>query len=240
MVKSINIIPTGIHEIDNLMLGGIPDKVMIGILAPTNVGKTLMMCAMASNILAKGHNVLYITFEDSKTKIATRMMQNLCDIGQEQLRMLNKNSFVALKEKMRQMSSRHLKIVEMEEGATNTMKIKSVLKDLKEKKKFVPEIIFLDMVGCVIPNGRPNPNLNSNTIMQKVVAEWRGSICMKMGIPTVTGLQVNRGGYGSATVDLNDIADSYGSTTKLDAVFAATQDQAMLENKMYKTHRLRR
>lgn len=234
MVKSINIIPTGIHEIDNLMLGGIPDKVMIGILAPTNVGKTLMMCAMASNILAKGHNVLYITFEDSKTKIATRMMQNLCDIGQEQLRMLNKNSFVALKEKMRQMSSRHLKIVEMEEGATNTMKIKSVLKDLKEKKKFVPEIIFLDMVGCVMPNGRPNPNLNSNTIMQKVVAEWRGAICMKMGIPTVTGLQVNRGGYGSATVDLNDIADSYGSTTKLDAVFAATQDQAMLENEMYK------
>jgi hypothetical protein len=70
--------------------------------------------------------------------------------------------------------------------------------------------------------------------LQKVVAEWRGSICMKLGIPTVTGFQVNRGGADSATVGLTDIADSFGSTTKVDAMFATTQDQTMMENGMYK------
>lgn len=234
MIQAVNIVPTGIKEIDNLMNGGIPDKVMIGILAGTNIGKTLMMSCMASNIMARGKNVLYITFEDSKTKIATRMMQNLCDITQEQLKMLNRNSFVALKNKMKAMSKTHLKIVEMEEAAVNTMRVRTLLKDLKEKKKFEPAIIFLDYVGCMIPNGRPNPNLNTNTILQKVVAEWRGSICMKMGIPTVTGFQVNRGGADSASVGLTDIADSFGSTTKVDAMFATTQDQTMLENGMYK------
>ena len=234
MIQAVNIIPTGIKEFDNLMNGGIPDKVMIGILAGTNVGKTLMMSCMASNIMARGKNVLYITFEDSKTKIATRMMQNLCDISQEQLKMLNRNSFVALKNKMKAMSATHLKIVELEEAAVNTMRVRTLLKDLKEKKKFEPDIIFLDYVGCMIPNGRPNPNLNTNTILQKVVAEWRGSICMKLGIPTVTGFQVNRGGADSASVGLTDIADSFGSTTKVDAMFATTQDQTMLENGMYK------
>jgi archaellum biogenesis ATPase FlaH len=234
MIQAIKIIPTGIKEIDNLMNGGIPDKVMIGILAPTNVGKTLMMSCMASNIMARGKNVLYITFEDSKTKIATRMMQNLCDITQEQLKMLNKNSFIALKNKIKSLSQTHLKIVEMEEAAVNTMRVRTLLKDLKEKKKFEPDVIFLDYVGCMIPNGRPNPNLNTNTILQKVVAEWRGSICMKLGIPTVTGFQVNRGGADSASVGLTDIADSFGSTTKVDAMFATTQDQTMMENGMYK------
>ena len=57
---------------------------------------------------------------------------------------------------------------------------------------------------------------------------------MKLGIPTVTGFQVNRGGADSASVGLTDIADSFGSTTKVDAMFATTQDQTMLENGMYK------
>ena len=122
----------------------------------------------------------------------------------------------------------------MEECTVNAMRIRTLLKDLKEKKHFEPEIIFIDYIGCMIPNGRPNPNLNSNTILQKVAAETRGSICMKLGIPIVTALQTNRGGYGSASVDLNDVADSYGSTMKLDAILAVTQDQTMLQNGMYK------
>lgn len=234
MVMSVNIIGTGIKEIDTLLNGGVPEKVMIGILASTNVGKTLIMSSIASNMMAAGHNVLYITMEDADKKIALRMMQNICNITQEQLKLLNKNSFTALKSKMKEMTDSHLKIVELPDATANAMRICTVLKDLKEKKKFVPEIIFLDYIGCMIPNGRPNPTLNTNTILQKVAAETRGAICTKMCIPIVTALQTNRGGFESASVDLNDVADSYGSTMKLDAVLAATQDKSMLEQGMYK------
>jgi hypothetical protein len=185
-------------------------------------------------MMAGGHNVLYITMEDPDKKIALRMMQNLCDISQDKLKLLNKNSFVALKNRMKEMTKSHLKIVELPDSTANAMKICTVLKDLKEKKNFVPEIIFLDYIGCMIPNGRPNPTLNTNTILQRVAAETRGAICTKMGIPIVTALQTNRGGFDSADVDLNDVADSYGSTMKLDAVIAVTQDKSQLEQGMYK------
>ena len=234
MVTSVKVIGTGLKDVDVLLNGGVPEKVMIGVLASTNVGKTLIMSAIASNMVAAGHDVLYVTMEDPDKKIALRMLQNMCNITQEQLRMMNKNSFVALKNQLKQRTSRHLKIVELPDATANAMKICTVLKDLKEKKNFVPEIIFLDYIGCMIPNGRPNPTLNTNTILQKVAAETRGAICTKMGIPIVTALQTNRGGYESATVDLNDVADSYGSTMKLDAVLAATQDKTMLEQGMYK------
>ena len=234
MITSVKVIGTGLKDVDILLNGGVPEKVMIGVLAATNVGKTLIMTAIASNMMAAGHNVLYITMEDPDKKIALRMMQNICNISQDQLKMLNKNSFISLKEKMKALTDRHLKIVELPDSTANAMRICTVLKDLKDKKNFVPEIIFLDYIGCMIPNGRPNPTLNSNTILQKVAAETRGAICTKMGIPIVTALQTNRGGFDSASVDLNDVADSYGSTMKLDAVLAATQDTAMLEQGMYK------
>lgn len=234
MITCVKVIGTGLKDVDVLLNGGVPEKVMIGVLAATNVGKTLIMTAIASNMMAAGHNVLYITMEDPDKKIALRMMQNICNISQDQLKMLNKNSFISLKEKMKALTDRHLKIVELPDSTANAMRICTVLKDLKDKKKFVPEIIFLDYIGCMIPNGRPNPTLNSNTILQKVAAETRGAICTKMGIPIVTALQTNRGGFDSASVDLNDVADSYGSTMKLDAVLAATQDTAMLQQGMYK------
>lgn len=234
MVMAVNIIGTGLKDVDVLLNGGVPEKVMIGVLASTNIGKTLILSAIASNMMAGGHNVLYITMEDPDKKIALRMMQNLCDISQDKLKLLNKNSFVALKNRMKEMTKSHLKIVELPDSTANAMKICTVLKDLKEKKNFVPEIIFLDYIGCMIPNGRPNPTLNTNTILQRVAAETRGAICTKMGIPIVTALQTNRGGFDSADVDLNDVADSYGSTMKLDAVIAVTQDKAQLDQGMYK------
>lgn len=234
MVMAVNIIGTGLKDVDVLLNGGVPEKVMIGVLASTNIGKTLILSAIASNMMAGGHNVLYITMEDPDKKIALRMMQNLCDISQDKLKLLNKNSFVALKNRMKEMTKSHLKIVELPDSTANAMKICTVLKDLKEKKNFVPEIIFLDYIGCMIPNGRPNPTLNTNTILQRVAAETRGAICTKMGIPIVTALQTNRGGFDSADVDLNDVADSYGSTMKLDAVIAVTQDKSQLEQGMYK------
>lgn len=234
MVMAVNIIGTGLKDVDVLLNGGVPEKVMIGVLASTNIGKTLILSAIASNMMAGGHNVLYITMEDPDKKIALRMMQNLCDISQDKLKLLNKNSFVALKNRMKEMTKSHLKIVELPDSTANAMKICTVLKDLKEKKNFVPEVIFLDYIGCMIPNGRPNPTLNTNTILQRVAAETRGAICTKMGIPIVTALQTNRGGFDSADVDLNDVADSYGSTMKLDAVIAVTQDKAQLDQGMYK------
>ena len=132
MITSVKVIGTGLKDVDILLNGGVPEKVMIGVLAATNVGKTLIMTAIASNMMAAGHNVLYITMEDPDKKIALRMMQNICNISQDQLKMLNKNSFISLKEKMKALTDRHLKIVELPDSTANAMRICTVLKDLKE------------------------------------------------------------------------------------------------------------
>jgi hypothetical protein len=54
-----------------------------------------------------------------------------------------------------------------------------------------------------------------------------------MGIPVVSGAQANRGGYGKAEINLDDIADSYGSAMKADLIFGVTQPPDLKEANMY-------
>jgi L,D-peptidoglycan transpeptidase YkuD (ErfK/YbiS/YcfS/YnhG family) len=56
---------------------------------------------------------------------------------------------------------------------------------------------------------------------------------MEFGFPIVSGSQVNRGGYDSAEVNLNDAADSFGQTMKADFILAVTQTPDLKEQNLY-------
>lgn len=231
-IKNEVVVRTGLKTLDDMLMGGFHEKSLSLILSPTNVGKTLIMCSLATNILRQGKNVLYLTFEDSELKIAARITQNLCDITQQQMKMMSREDYVKARNKFRDSINGQLIVKEYPEGAINALALKTLLKELKEKKKFVPDIIFVDYIGCMVPNGRENPNLNSNTILLRVAAQVR-AISMEFGPPIVSGAQTNRGGYESASVKLNDVADSFGSTMKADFILGVAQNAEMKEQNLY-------
>lgn len=232
-IKNEILVKTGLKTLDDLLRGGFHEKSLSLILSPTNVGKTLIMCSLATNILRQGKCVLYVTFEDSELKIGARITQNLLDITQDQMRAMRREEYVKAREKFSKETKGRLVIKEYPEGTINALTLKSLLKELKEKKKFVPDIIFVDYIGCMVPNGRENPNLNSNTILLRVAAQVR-ALSMEFGYPIVSGAQTNRGGYESASVALNDVADSFGSTMKADFILGISQNKEMKEQNMYK------
>lgn len=232
VIKNEVLIHTGIKTLDYLMFGGLHEKTLNLILASTNIGKTLIMCSLAVNIVRQGKNVLYVTFEDSELKIGGRVTQNFGDITQAQMKAMSPAEFGKLKERLQKTYTDQLKIKEYPEGTVNAIKLKALLKELKEKKHFVPDVVFIDYIGCMIPNGRENPSLNTNTILQLISAQVR-SISMELGMPIVSGLQTNRGGFESAAVKLNDVADSFASTMKADFILAVTQTPEMKEQNIY-------
>ena len=175
---------------------------------------------------------MYITFEDSELKIGARVTQNLCDVTQEQLKLMSKEDYIKCKEKFKNAISSQLIIKEFPEGAINALAIKSLLKELREKKKFIPEIIFIDYIGCMVPNGRDNPNLNSNSIILKVAAQVR-AISMEYGMPIVSAAQTNRDGFDSSTVKLSNTADSIGQTMKADFILGVAQTAEMKNQNLY-------
>ncbi len=232
-IKNEVLVRSGLKTLDDLLKGGFHEKSLSLILSPTNVGKTLIMCSLATNILRQGKNVLYVTFEDSELKIGARITQNLLDVTQDQMRGMRREEYNKAKEQFTQKTKGNLIIKEYPEGTINALTLKSLLKELKEKKHFIPDIIFVDYIGCMVPNGRENPNLNSNTILLRVAAQVR-ALSMEFGHPIVSGAQTNRGGYESPGVKLNDVADSFGSTMKADFILGVSQTAEMKEQNMYK------
>lgn len=242
------IFKTGLKTIDDLIGGGLHEKSLTLVMSGTNVGKTLIMCSLATNFILNGYRVLYVTFEDSENKIATRIAQNMFDVTQQQYKTMTEKNFgtayTQALEKVRkhfkdaEMAKHNLIIKEYPEGTVNALHLEALLKDLKDKKKFTPDIMLVDYIGCMIPNGKPNPNMNSNTLLTLAAQQVR-ALGMKYGFPVVSASQTNRGGYGTAEISLSDAADSFGQNMKADAVFAVTQTPEMKDQGMYSVQLLK-
>ena len=223
---------TGIKAINEILLGGIHEKSLNLFMAPTNIGKTLIMCSLATNMILDNNSVLYITFEDPENKIAARIAQNMFDVTQMDFKTMSRENFNRAFQIVKQKVKSKLFIRELPEDCVNAMQIKALLKELKEKKGFVPDVVFIDYIGCMIPNGKNNSNWNSNTILKLISSQVR-ALAQTYGFPIISGLQANRGGNGIAELSLSDVADSFASTTKADAIFGVTQPEDYEQQNVY-------
>jgi replicative DNA helicase len=227
------IFKSGLKTLDDLIGGGFHEKSLSLIMSSTNVGKTLIMCALTTNFVLHGYRVLYVTFEDSENKIATRIAQNMFDITQSQYKVMSRDDFAKAFTKAKSIAGGDKLIIkEYPEGTVNALQIEALIKDLKDKKKFVPDVLVVDYIGCMIPNGKPNANLNTNTTLQLVAAQTR-ALAQVHGFPIISGLQANSGGNGIAELSLSDVADSFASTMKADAIFGVTQPDEFQQQNVY-------
>ena len=233
IITNERLLPTGCKSLDEMIGGGLHTKALIEVMASTNVGKTLVLCSITSALVMAGWKVLYVSFEDSEVKVGQRIMQNIFDITQNELRALNKEAYAKLwKKRASGIGHNKLVIKEYSEGCINALAIKALMQELKEKRGFVPDALVIDYIGCMIPNGRPNPSENDNSKLREICAQVR-SIGMEMNIPVLTAAQSNRGGYGKAELGLDDAADSFGQTMKADVIFGITQTPELKEANMY-------
>lgn len=233
IVANEKIFPMGVQTMDDMIGGGVHENSLVLLMSQTNAGKTLIQCSMAASMLLAGKKVLYLTFEDPELKIYQRIAQNLMDLTQNQLKTMTRENFLQRFEQVKQRCiGGRLKIKHQPEFTTNALMINSMLRELKEREHFEPEVIFIDYIGCMIPNGY-SKDMNDNTRLTQVAMQVR-AIATTYHLPVISAAQINRGGYGSADVGLDDAADSFGQMTKADAVFIVTRPPEMEKAGMYK------
>lgn len=171
-------------------MGGLHEKSLISFLAQTNLGKTMILCSLAAGLIKNGFDVLYVTFEDPEKKITKRVLQNILDTNQKDLKMLSKEQFKKFfNEKTKEIKKRFI-IKEYPEYSCNAITIKTLLKNLEEKKKFKPQVLIIDYIGCMIPNGKNN-NMITNSILQHVTGETR-AIALEKSLAIISASQTNR------------------------------------------------
>jgi len=207
-------------------------------LGGTGVGKTLVKTHLASQYIKQGFDVLYITMEMSQEKIAERIDANLLDVDIDQIRFLPRDSFNSKIEKMLN-STRNfgrLIIKEYPTSGAHVGNFRSLLRELKIKKRFVPQIVLLDYLNiCASNRVKWTANMNTYVYIKSIAEEIRG-FAVESKVPVITSSQLNREGFMSSDPDLSNISESFGLPATADLMLAvvAKDDSGQLMFKQLK------
>lgn len=214
-------IPFDLDYFNKITKGGLPRKTLNIILAGTGVGKSLFMCHMAASCLVEGRNVLYITMEMAEERIAERIDANLLDIPIDQLPNLSKDRFTEQVTKLSAKTKGKLIIKEYPTGQANTSHFRSLLTELKLKKSFVPDIIFIDYLNiCASARMKGmGGSINSYSYIKAIAEEIRG-LAVEFDVPIVSATQTTRSGYSNTDIGLEDTSESFGLPATADLMFA--------------------
>ena len=225
-------IPFDLEKFNYITKGGLPNKTLNIALAGTGVGKSLFMCHMASACLLQGKNVLYITMEMSEEKIAERLDANCLNISIKDVTDLPKVMFDSKITDLTKKTQGKVIIKEYPTASAHAGHFKALLNDLKLKKAFKPDIIFIDYLNICASSRYKGHIVNSYTYVKAIAEELRG-LAVEFDLPIVSATQTTRAGFGSSDPDLTDTSESFGLPATADLMFALISSEELeAENRL--------
>jgi len=221
-----NRVPFDIELLNKITNGGLPEKTLNVLMAPTGVGKTMVMCHFAAANVMDGRNVLYITNEMAEEKIAERIEANLMNMDIQDIHKLPKDVYDKKMEALKSKLEGRLKIKEYPTSMATVNHFRFLLNELKLKKNFVPDIIYVDYLNiCASSRYKSGSAVGSYTIVKAIAEELRG-LAVERRVPIVTATQVNRSGFKNSDIDLENTSESFGIPATADLMLAlVTSDE---------------
>ena len=214
-------IPFDLELLNQITGGGLPKKTLNIILAATGGGKSLFMthCA-AANLIAR-KKVLYITMEMAEEKIAERIDSNLTDMSIEDIYKLPLGEYqVKMREVANKTKGAQLFIKEFPTSCAGTDHFRNLIDELKIKKGFIPDIIYLDYLNIAMPSkGVDAKNAGSYFVMKSISEEVR-AMAVDYNVPIVSATQTNRQGYNNSDLDLENTSEAYSINSVSDLILA--------------------
>ena len=212
-------IPFDLEKFNFITKGGLPNKTLNIALAGTGVGKSLFMCHMAGSALTQGYNVLYITCEMAEEKIAERIDANLLNVNVKDIMELPEVLFNSKVNEISRKTQGKLIIKEYPTASAHAGHFKALLSDLKLKKDFAPDLIFVDYLNICASVRYKGAVVNSYTYVKAIAEELRG-LAVESNLPIISATQTTRSGYGNSDPDLTDTSESFGLPATADFMFA--------------------
>jgi len=191
----------------------------------TNMGKSLIMTAIAANMILQNKKILYVSLEMSEEKIAERIIANIFDININELSLIEKARFQELFDDHIKKLSNNLVIKQYPTSSANVNHLRNLMTDLKGKKNFVPDVVFVDYLGILAPiHRRASDNMYADN--KRIAEEMRG-FAVEYDLPVISAVQTNRTGASKDEIDLTHIGESFGVAGVADLIVAVTQSDEL-------------
>ena len=219
LTTTYNPIPTGWKFFDDKTEGGLFPKTLTVFAGQVNVGKSIVLGNIATNMVMEGKNVLLISLEMSEFMYAKRISTQMTQIPHGEL----KTYTTELAEQIKHIKSKvksQLVIKEYPPKSITVRHIDSFITKLKHKG-FKPDILVIDYINLIHPIAK---NLNSYESV-KEVAEHLRALAFKHNLPVVSATQLNRGSFNTSSPGMEGIAESIGLAATCDVICSLWQEE---------------
>lgn len=224
---------TGFPKLDRMLNNGGPSpKEVLCWLAPTNVGKSILLCNNAISSLkgtgpggVLGQDVLMITFELDAIKTAMRC---LGVVGQDIPinKMADHKEYISrtVRQMQRTYNKRFL-IVEWPPDECSVSHIYALLDNLRRTDGWHPDVVILDYLDLMVSRN-VEYNKDEYTRQKHVANEVRG-LAKNENVLVFTATQTNRSASsGEELADLSKAAESFAKQFSLDYVVSLNQSKS--------------
>jgi len=219
LTKVYNPIPTGWKFLDERLEGGLFPKTLTCLVGQVNVGKSIFLGNLATNMVMKGKNTLLISLEMSEFMYAKRISTQLTQIPHTDLKVYTDE----LKQQIVHLSKQLESKLIIKEYAPKTITVRHIdgyIGKLKHKG-FTPEVVVIDYINLLKPTTK---NLNSYAEVKEIAEQLR-ALSFKYSIPFVTASQLNRGAFNTASPGMEGISESIGLAATCDVICSLWQEE---------------
>jgi len=209
-------VPSKWEWLDNSLGGGFLEagKALYVFAGETNIGKSIFLGNIASNIAEQGKNVLLVTLEMSELLYARRICSNVTKIPMKQMA----DNTPSIKQAMNNQGGK-IFIKEFPPATITANQLKAFV------KKFEEQGIKLDAIVLDYLNLMHSSVGNNSYERIKHVTEQVRAMSYLFNCPIISATQLNRAGFDTDNPDLATISESIGLAATADAIISIFQNE---------------
>ncbi len=194
--------------------GGFELKTLNVVIASTGVGKTANMVDFMAGFLLAGIDCLYISMEMAEEKIGTRLDANLMGIDFKELKNISKEGYFNRLEKIKKAGLGQGIIKEFPTSTASASDFDHLIKELRQKKGFVPQVVFIDYIS-ICRSDRVKLSQGMYLYVKSIAEELR-ALAQKHNICMISATQTNRDGIDASDFSLKSVSESGGLAHTVD------------------------
>jgi len=245
--NAIEHIHTGFASLDKFLNEGGPSpQEMVVWLAPTGVGKSLLLAYNARQAVLDGHDVLFVTFELSTLKTALRIAAgmtnvNMNDFYNANVKDMTGNDLIKLRDSQNEVRKQlkirskfgkkgkrgELVIYELPPDECSVDDIYGIIDTNRRLRGWQPKVVVLDYLELMLSRRSYNNREGDYTRQKAVATEVRG-LAKNENVLVYTANQTNRTAITDSAqlIDVNKSAESFGKNMPVDYVISMNQTEA--------------
>ena len=215
------IVPTGILELDSFLRGGgLGEKEMGVILAPTNRGKSMFLKHIAEFNMLKGLKGIIFTLEMSEDRYLDRFDMSVSNMTSTETMERPEMVERRLLEMMNDESVGNVHIKEYPTKSVTVENLRNYADNLK-RTGFFPDFVIVDYADLLKSGQKFSEERHNQSYIYKTLRGW----AVDEEIPIWTASQANRASLSKSQVTVADISEDFGKAMIADVIVGLCQNK---------------